>query len=245
MAELDAVTFDYWETLCTDPEGDFIGRRVAAMAAALAAHGVDAPLEELEAGHLAAWDDWNQKWEDNTDHVDWRWAAALTLASVPHLAPHPSDAYDDAFQAFHDSTVEPNLVLLDGVPEVLTALHDRGVRIGIICDVGLIPSTTLRRELERLGVFHLFDHWSFSDEVGVYKPDTRIFEHALAGLGGVDPGRAAHVGDRRRTDVAGAQRMGMRAVRIADAYDDPSFGPTGDAVISSHFELLAALGLSG
>ena len=58
-----------------------------------------------------------------------------------------------------------------------------------------------------------FDHWSFSDEVGWYKPAPEIFRHALDGLGGVAPERAAHVGDLRRTDVAGARAMGMTAVR--------------------------------
>jgi FMN phosphatase YigB (HAD superfamily) len=90
-------------------------------------------------------------------------------------------------------------------------------------------------------VLALFDHWSFSDEVGWYKPDRRIFEHALAGLGGVDPGRAAHVGDIRRTDVAGAQAMGMLAVRYCGISDDTDSGPEGDVVVADHAHLSAAL----
>ena len=104
--------------------------------------------------------------------------------------------------------------------ETLAELRDRGVRLGIICDVGLTPSPVLRGWLDDHGVLELFDHWSFSDEVGWYKPAPQIFEHALAGLGGIAPGRAAHVGDLRRTDVGGAQAMGMMAVRYRGAYDD-------------------------
>jgi putative hydrolase of the HAD superfamily len=131
------------------------------------------------------------------------------------------------------------------VAEALAALSERGIRLGIICDVGFTPSPVLLRHLERHGLLEYFDHWSFSDEVGVYKPHPRIFQHALAGLGGFEPGRCVHVGDRRRTDVAGAQALGMRAVRITSVFEDePDQGPSGDVVISSYKELLQALGLA-
>ncbi|MDQ1569191.1 MAG: putative hydrolase of the superfamily, partial [Actinomycetota bacterium] len=131
------------------------------------------------------------------------------------------------------------------VDVALAALKEAGIRIGIICDVGMTPSTILREHLEKHGLLEWFDHWSFSDEVGVYKPDRRIFDHALAGLGGVEPAATAHIGDLRRTDVAGAQALGMRAVRITSVFEDePDQGPSGDVVISSYKELLPALGLA-
>jgi FMN phosphatase YigB (HAD superfamily) len=67
----------------------------------------------------------------------------------------------------------------------------------------------------------------------------------LDGLGSPDPARCAHVGDRRRTDIAGAQALGMRAVRLAAVFDDdPDQGPSGDAVVTSYEDLLPALGLA-
>lgn len=134
--------------------------------------------------------------------------------------------------------------------ETLRRLKDGGLRIGIICDVGMAPSPVLRGFLEHHGVLQYFDHWSFSDEVGVYKPHPEIFEHALAGLGGVEPARAVHVGDLRRTDVAGAIAMGMTAVRYRGSHDDN--GGVGDAgelveghhVIDDHIELLHVVGLA-
>jgi putative hydrolase of the HAD superfamily len=115
-----------------------------------------------------------------------------------------------------------------------------------VCDVGFTPSPVLRRHLERHGLLACFDHWAFSDEVGVYKPDPRIFAHALAGLGAGDPTRCAHVGDRRRTDIAGAQAMGMRAIRLTTVFDDddPEAGPPGDIVLSRYENLVPALGLA-
>ena len=62
-----------------------------------------------------------------------------------------------------------------------------------------------------------------------------IFEHALEGLGGPEPERVAHVGDLRRTDVAGALGMGMTAVRYTGVFDDDSADlPEGHHVLSDH-----------
>ncbi len=116
--------------------------------------------------------------------------------------------------------------------------------------MGLAPSVTLRRFLDDHGLLGHFDHWSFSDEVGTFKPDPAIFHHALTGLGGVDPADAAHVGDLRRTDIAGAQGVGVFAVRYTGVYDDPGAADEGtdlvegDAVVADHADLLEALHLT-
>ena len=107
----------------------------------------------------------------------------------------------------------------------------------------MTPSTILREHLEKHGLLEWFDHWSFSDEVGVYKPDRRIFDHALAGLGGVDPAEAAHIGDLRRTDIAGAKALGITAVRYTGVFDDPPAEglPEADLVVADHADLATAL----
>ncbi len=86
-----------------------------------------------------------------------------------------------------------------------------------------------------------FTGWSFSDEVGWFKPAPEIFAHALAYLE-VSPGRAAHVGDLRRTDVAGARSAGLISVRYRGAYDDASELAEADIVIDHHDALTASLG---
>jgi FMN phosphatase YigB (HAD superfamily) len=68
----------------------------------------------------------------------------------------------------------------------------------------------------------------------------------LAGRGvlGVPPARALHVGDLRRTDVAGARGMGMGSIRIRAAFDDASPEPDADHVADSHAHLCLLLELS-
>jgi HAD superfamily hydrolase (TIGR01549 family) len=203
-------------------------------------------LPPLMAGYDAAWLGWNDAWRANRqfsgvdaahsicDAVEQAFAEAAVAGLRPLI-----------LEAFAGQGEGAELMLLDGVADALAALSEWGIRLGIICDVGFTPSPVLLRHLEGHGLLKYFDHWSFSDEVGVYKPDRRIFEHALAGLGAPDPGRCVHVGDRRRTDVAGAQALGMRAVRITSVFEDePDQGPEGDIVISSYRDLLPALGLA-
>lgn len=132
----------------------------------------------------------------------------------------------------------------DGVRECLMMLRGAGIRIGIICDIGLTPSPVIEELLDRHGLHGLFDGMSFSDEVGEYKPARAIFDHALNALR-VRPERAAHVGDRRRTDVAGAIAMGMTPVRYNGVYEDETNGaPDADIVVANLVDLPALLGSS-
>jgi FMN phosphatase YigB (HAD superfamily) len=51
------------------------------------------------------------------------------------------------------------------------------------------------------------------------------------------PADAAHGGDLRRTDIAGARAIGMRSIRYRGLSDDTSTGPEADSVIDDHREL--------
>ena len=157
----------------------------------------------------------------------------------------PKQVRHDLIESFTTVGLQATLHLTDNVEACLRTLKGAGLKLGIICDVGMTASVHLRAHLDKHGVLELFDHWSFSDEVGHFKPSPIIFEHALAGLGGVAPSAAAHVGDIRRTDVAGARSMGMVAVRYTGISDDTSQPqPEGDVVIADHADLPAALGIS-
>jgi FMN phosphatase YigB (HAD superfamily) len=133
----------------------------------------------------------------------------------------------------------------DGVRGCLETLRGAGVRLGIICDIGLTPSPVVLELLHRHGLLGFFDGRSFSDEVGHYKPARAIFQHALAGLGAVPPERAAHVGDRRRTDVGGAIAMGMISVRYNGVYEDEAIrAPEADIVLADMADIPLRLGVT-
>jgi FMN phosphatase YigB (HAD superfamily) len=133
----------------------------------------------------------------------------------------------------------------DGVHGCLETLKGVGVRLGIICDIGLTPSPVVLELLDRHGLLGFFDETSFSDEVGHYKPARAFFQHALAELGALPPERAAHVGDRRRTDVGGAIAMGMISVRYNGVYEDEATSaPEADIVLADMADLPMLLGVA-
>ncbi len=230
-----AVTFDFWDTLVRAPSAAetrmFRRRRLFDVLEEVAGHPDDAALDAALAQLRTTFDEhWAANRQFTGDEAVGVLLDQLGLGAAARDDPAWARRVNDAFTGVHEDAIPP---LTENIEAVLRELGARDVRIGIICDVGLSPSPVLRSYLERHGVLDAFDHWSFSDEVGVYKPDPIIFDHALRGLGGIDAARAAHVGDLRRTDVAGARAFGMIAVRYAGSNDDVIPAGEGDRSIGS------------
>ena len=240
MTAIEAVTFDFWNTLVYEERGHLRGRRIDAWIGILEDAGFACERQHLDAVYDSSWERYVASWTANQQFQAVQAAEHAMEQLGFDLPPDIRDALTDAFGQAGE---EAQLHLTEGIEECLHSLKDAGVRLGIICDVGFTASAILREHLIRQGVLPLFDHWSFSDDVGAYKPSPVIFEDALEGLGGVAPERVAHVGDLRRTDVAGAQAMGMMAVRYTGVFDDDSADqPEADHVVASHVELPAVLG---
>ena len=96
----------------------------------------------------------------------------------------------------------------------------RQFQVGIISNGGL---STQRRKLEHLHLLSLLPaaHILISQEQGVSKPDTLIFERACARLGRA-PRECLHVGDAPVQDIQGAARAGLMTcwVRCERAWDE-------------------------
>jgi HAD superfamily hydrolase (TIGR01662 family) len=146
----------------------------------------------------------------------------------------PEDVMDHIVALDHSAysnsiTVEPEVLA------TLERLRQAGYPMGLVSNITLRPDL-MRADLERMGVGRYLDATVFSSEVGVRKPDPRIFQEALERLG-VEPAETVFVGDRLYDDVSGAQAAGMRAVHTRQfrQEDDPDYAP--DAVIGHLSEL--------
>jgi putative hydrolase of the HAD superfamily len=241
----DAVTFDFWNTLCVPDDERFRTERLAVTKAVFASEGIEVTDDQIRHAMVKLFEKFNETWAANVQFTARDGVPMLIEMVGPELSPEGREHLLDVYQhANRDNPPDLN----PNVADTLRILDDAGMRLGIICDVGVSPASVLRGYLEHYDVLHHFDHWSFSDEVGIYKPHREIFEHALTGLGGIEPSRAAHIGDLRRTDVAGAMDMGMLAIRYTGSNDDPGDGELGDLieadhVIDDHAALPALLGL--
>ncbi|MFD0339934.1 HAD family hydrolase [Streptomyces sp. NPDC127117] len=101
--------------------------------------------------------------------------------------------------------------------EVLGALRDSGLRIGVVSNIGW----DLRPVFRAHGLDPLIDDYVLSYEHGVQKPDARIFHTACTGLG-LDPTDVVMVGDDRDAD-GGAAALGcdVRFVRHLPVSERP------------------------
>lgn len=245
---IEAVTFDYWDTLVSEgtgldaeERGWMRPRHVRRWSEILAEAGSPVDDESLERAFARNWEVFHDRWRANVQHGPPE--ATPFICELLGVDP-PAGVREALLASFAEVGRQAPLRLAPGVDECLRALREAGIRLGIVCDVGMTSSPALRERLEGFGVLSSFDHWSFSDEVGCYKPYPAVFDHALGGLGVDDPANAAHVGDGRRTDMAGALAVGMTAVRYTYFNDPPpETGPDGDVVLDDHAKLPAALGL--
>ncbi len=138
----------------------------------------------------------------------WRRHALRVVDGVPALAGLDFDPwFEDLYDTFGGAdTWEP---YPDAVP-ALAGLRARGLRLALVSNW----DTRVRRILEETGLTPWFDAIVISSEVGVRKPDPRIFHRALE-LVGVAPGEAIHAGDSRGDDLEGARAAGVRGVFVA------------------------------
>jgi putative hydrolase of the HAD superfamily len=237
---ITTLTFDLWNTLYSDAgvaTGIVKPHRLALLRRVLASRGVDPTEEELLTAYHAGFDVYMEAWtggrhwgarENVTFVLSWfRAREAQTEAE--------RDELERVVLAMEDALRLAPPELLPGVKETIPALAVEGYRLGIISDTSLTPGRVLKDFLKEDGLLDCFSTFTFSDETGFPKPDPRMFEVTLAGLG-ARPAEAAHVGDIPRTDIAGARALGMTTIRCAGTSDHPE-PPEADFVITDHREI--------
>jgi putative hydrolase of the HAD superfamily len=101
------------------------------------------------------------------------------------------------------------LVPRDGAIETLDELQRRGFRRGLIS----VCSSDVEEIWDETELAAHLDDVVLSCAVGLSKPDPRIYELACERLG-VEPDECVFVGDGANDELAGARRVGMRAVCV-------------------------------
>jgi len=234
--EIRAVTFDFWNTIAQAPPGLLTDARQRAVAAACEACEAEVEAELVAAALEEVTNSYEESWSSGA-HFHPRQGAEMLVGALGV----EKEAGETIAEAFLTAGRDASLELSPDIGACLEALGERGVRIGIVCDVGFTGGELLRGHLDSKGLLGHFSGWAFSDEVGHYKPSPQIFEAALAALG-AEPGEAMHVGDLRRTDIAGAAAIGMTTVRYRALHDDTASAEVeADFVLDSHLELLDLL----
>jgi HAD superfamily hydrolase (TIGR01549 family) len=231
---IHAITFDFWDTLYEFPYStwdetlDLLSRLLAECGHPGFEH------DQLSALTVEINRQWDTVWRDEQRTFGAQEWLERFLKSI-HLTPDPKilGAYIDDME---NGARAMRAIAIPGGKELLERLS-KHYRLGLISDVAKTPGRTLRRVMQRDGLAPYFTHLTFSDEAGRSKPHYLPFQLTLQALG-VSPQQAVHVGDLRRTDIAGARNAGMRSIRFAGANDDTNPDhPEADSVAQSYTEL--------
>lgn len=152
----------------------------------------------------------------------------------------PGTAREEVTRAIAPHWANPPDALHEDVRPCLDALTEVGYRLGVIAN----QPSEVRRAMARDRLTGYFAFLGVSDDLGLEKPDPRIFEHALREIG-AEPGACAMVGDRLDYDVRPAMAAGMRAVWLlrGEAPEEPTVEQLAepDAAIHTLAELPAVL----
>jgi putative hydrolase of the HAD superfamily len=227
-----AITFDFWNTLFPSINANDLRCQQIKQALNQAGHA-KIPKAHIEHAIGRAWSEWDRVWEEEQRTFGAAHWVCLVLADLSLRLNKPEqDALTDVMTR---SGIEVRPPLIEGVATVLPRLAGQ-YRLGLICDTGLSPGWLLRQHMQTHGILHYFTYLTFSDELGVSKPHPEAFLTTLARLD-VPPEGAVHIGDYPPTDIAGAQGVGMRAIRFAGSRDWSDGPVRADAAIQSYSEL--------
>ena len=117
--------------------------------------------------------------------------------------------------------IRPEMLHPEILP-MLRALHERGLRVGLVTNCQSEEAQAIRRSV----LWPYFDAPVLSCEAGVMKPDPAIFRQCAQMLD-VKPEDCLYVGDGGSQELTAARALGMRAVQAAWYLQPGSIQPVG------------------
>ncbi|NIN01894.1 MAG: HAD-IA family hydrolase [candidate division Zixibacteria bacterium] len=237
---LDTVTFDLWNTLLNHKPEDYqkYGRmRVEKLRAVLKQDDREIESARLLDAYHKGFEKCKETWERNLDlSTEDQLQTVFDFVEDERLKGIPQNLMSHLVEAYVSPILEDPPDPIWGAHEILRQLKKKGYKVGLVCNTGTTPGSTIRVLLGRLEMINYFDVTTFSDQLGIRKPDPRIFLHTLARLRS-RPQSSAHVGDLIHVDVWGARNVGMVSVHF-----NPDLIPCDDIIPDFAIRRLEELG---
>ncbi len=198
-----AVTFDFWRTLFRDN----LGRERHRARVKILADAVDTPHEDCKQAMKHVMQEFLRVHIAEQRTLGPKDAIPMLQSEFDiHLA---EDTHETVCQGFATAILEfPPEPIKGALDAVRAAAEYRPV--GLISDTGISPGSSLVELLDRCGFLPYFTALTFSDEVGVAKPQAAMYLSAAHQLG-VNQKELFHIGDLEPTDISGALAVGARA----------------------------------
>lgn len=204
------MTLSHVSVVCLDAGGVLVFPNWTRVSLLLAQHGLHASAEWLAEADLRARPVFDRPEvvgaSNNAGHARRYYEHVMEAAGLRH-----GEALTAALAALRASHRERNLwdVPAADARAALSRMRATGRRLVVVSNA----DGRLAEALASAGLAPFFDAAIDSHEVGVEKPDPRIFAIALEQVGG-EPAQAAHVGDLYHVDVVGARAAGLTPVLV-------------------------------
>lgn len=166
------------------------------------------------------------------------WIGRPLLPALLEESPEHGHTLDLTYREWNLANTARLIQRYEGVPEMLQALCDAGVRMAV--------ATSKRRQtaqlaLEGVGIDHLIEVAAGLEDTTRHKPEPDPLLHAAASLG-ARPAECVYVGDAT-VDALAARAAGMAAVAVSwGAADRAALAATGpDVLVDTVADLTAYL----
>ena len=136
---------------------------------------------------------------------------------APNLSKHMNENY------------KPQVIVPEEIPLVLNQLRETGYTLGIVSN----RETTFQNEVDEMNLTSYFDFLLAAGEVGAFKPDVKVFHHALQ-IANAKADETLYIGDNYFADVIGSQNAGL----IPVLYDPTGLFPEAECTVIQSFNEL-------
>jgi len=185
MAKIRAVIFDMWDTLIYNDQKDNIMKVISNL---LGLELVRENWKKLEEAFM------KKRYDDIKD-------AASDIGEYFHIK---NPILREKFAEIAKDSIKPRVF-----PDVIPALENlNGYKLGIVSNTISFNIGNLEKTL-----FNHFDEVCLSCDLGMLKPDPKIFEACLERLG-VKPEEAVMFGDNYQDDIEPSKKLGMETVLV-------------------------------
>lgn len=154
----------------------------------------------------------DDEFNDAVKQTIFSYVPSLTSALIWHFVKPDvvkcNELVNDVFKHQRKWSNQNPQPLNSGMKEVLKLLS----KSYMLALAGNVPSS-VRDVLDGHGVLKYFTQTDVSEDIGLWKPDPRFFEHILRKLG-VSTQEAIMIGDRLDNDIIPAKLLGMKAILV-------------------------------
>ena len=199
-----AILFDLDDTLFDHQRASTL-----ALGAMHAAHAPDLPFEPFANKHAEVLEIFHARFLAGEFTLDQARVARMQSLFAAFERDIDAATAIEAAQRYRESH-QANRHLVPGTIELLDRVREH-------CRLGVVTNNSTIEQIEKLRALNIasyFDTVVISEDVGITKPDPRIFEIALERVG-AHAHEAVFIGDNWTNDVVGAIKVGMAAVWLS------------------------------